>query len=488
MVSGGVPAQRDEVLSDSIRPFAHNPPPRSRQPITTHHATAPATAEEVGQLRPPAGGFAPANPGLHDRGGANPYLTTASRSSPAFDPFAPANPQFGGAVQAPAAPPPPAPSRPGFPSAMPPTGVALPRNERPGSGAYAAATASRPSYDPGAAARPPAHALTPIGRPSDDPFAPQMAPDRPISRPGVDPAVPSHPYVAAPAAGVPSAPGVARPGVPISRPGLDVAVGRPVVAQRPGAIPVSRPSGDLHAPPLGRPVVAQHPRSGDAAHPIASVPSADPWRHPHAPRPPADPDAGAKAIRALVNPDDADFRAAISHLALAGALGEAELAALAGTVWRCSVAANQVLFAQGDHADNAYLLSEGLARVEHVTPGKPVEAVGSVKQGDVVGEAALVGGDAFPFTVAAGTACTFLAIGGAQFAELQRSAPAVAVRVLAAVAAQQVRRLRADGKKVDHFAATVLGVLPPAAVAESAAPPSTLGRLFNRLAGGKEEP
>lgn len=186
--------------------------------------------------------------------------------------------------------------------------------------------------------------------------------------------------------------------------------------------------------------------------------------------------------------NDHDFREVIDRLSIHPPLGDQELHALAGSCYRCVVGANQVVFGQGERADTTYLLAVGLARMEFAAPGRPVEAVGSVKPGDIIGEGALIGGDSHPFTVAAGTECVFFAIGAAQFAELQRHAGAIAVRFLAVAAQQQVRRLRADARKVDAFAAHVLGIVQPTAAApEPAVPATKLGKLFQRIAGGGKE-
>lgn len=205
------------------------------------------------------------------------------------------------------------------------------------------------------------------------------------------------------------------------------------------------------------------------------------------PVPQAVPPEGA-GPRALVSMHDHDFRKVIDRLSIHPPLGDQELQALAGSCYRCVVEANQVVFGQGERADTTYLLAVGLARMEFAAPGRPVEAVGSVKPGDIIGEGALIGGDSHPFTVAAGTECVFFAIGAAQFVEMQRYAGAVAVRFLAVAAQQQVRRLRADARKVDAFAAHVLGIVQPtAAASEPPAPATKLGKLFQRIAGGGKE-
>lgn len=203
--------------------------------------------------------------------------------------------------------------------------------------------------------------------------------------------------------------------------------------------------------------------------------------------PVATPPAGG-GPRALVAVTDHDFREAVDRLNIHPPLGDQELQILAGSCFRCVVGANQVVFGQCEAASTAYLLAAGLARMEFAAPGRPVEAVGSVKPGDIIGEGALIGGDSHPMTVAAGTECVFFALGAGQFAELQRHAPAVAVRFLAVAAQQQVRRLRADARKVDAFAANVLGIVHPTAAApEPPAAPSKLGKLFQRIAGGGKE-
>ena len=298
----------------------------------------------------------------------------------------------------------------------------------------------------------------------------------------------------------------ARPAGPLGRPGLDPVAGRPVVAQgvRPDAAaarhgppstvaagqgsqhgPISRPGLDAHGAP------ARHGVGGASS---ASRPAMEPY-HPNQGRPSSkpqytlQPEANPGGTGALVRAQDSDFREVLDRLAIDPPLGDAEVQALAGALFRCTVGANKVLFGQGEKADITYFLASGLARMEFAAPGRPVEAVGCVKPGDIIGEGAIVGGDSHIMTVAAGTECVFFALGSAQFAELTRSSPGVAVRLLAVTALQQVRRLRADARKVDQFAAGVLGIVAPAAAAaDPAAAPTALGRLFQRFSGtGKDE-
>jgi len=266
---------------------------------------------------------------------------------------------------------------------------------------------------------------------------------------------------------------VAQPPRPVvdpahARPPQPAPAARPLVAtsgaqSRPGYDPM----GGQGAKVASNPAYVPHGAAG--APPLATAP------------------AGA-GPRALVSVTDHDFREAVDRLSIQPPLGDQELQAIAAAFYRCVVGANQVVFGQGERADTAYLLESGLARMEFAAPGRPVEAVGSVKAGDIIGEGSLVGGDSHAVTVAAGTECVFFAVGAGQFGELQRHAPAVAVRFLAVAAQQQVRRLRGDARKIDAFAAHVLGIAQPAAVApEPAAPATKLGKLFQRIAGGGKE-
>ncbi len=280
----------------------------------------------------------------------------------------------------------------------------------------------------------------------------------------------------------------------MNRPGMEPVAGRPGLAQayRAGAAPSSRPGSDLH------PVAARH-GPGPASRPGADVsgahrPSMEPYRQGSG-RQSSNPgvdyaQAPAGSVRALVQHTDPDFQETLAHLQVTPPFGESEMQALAGSLYRCTADANQVILGQGEPADTCYWLADARARLEYAITGKPVEAIGSVRQGDFIGEGALIGAEAYPYTAAAGTASTLFAIGTAQFVELQRHAPAIAVRFLAAVAGQQVRRLRIDGKKIESFANQVLGIVAPVPAAEAGpAAPTALGRLFNRLAGGsKEEP
>ncbi|MSQ82969.1 MAG: cyclic nucleotide-binding domain-containing protein [Myxococcales bacterium] len=298
----------------------------------------------------------------------------------------------------------------------------------------------------------------------------------------------------------------ARPAGPIGRPGLDPPAGRPVVAQgmRPDAAAArhgppstaAAGSGSQHGP-IGRPGLEAHgaaARLGVGGASAASRPAMDPY-HPSQGRPSSkpqynlQPEANPGGTGALVRAQDSDFREVLDRLAIEPPLGDAELQALAGALFRCTVGANKVVFGQGEKADTTYFLASGLARMEFAAPGWPVEAVGSVKPGDIIGECAIVGGDSHILTVVAGTECVFFALGTAQFAELTRSSPGVAVRLLAVTAMQQVRRLRADARKVGQFAAGVLGIVAPAAAAaDPAVAPTALGRLFQRFSGsGKDE-
>jgi CRP/FNR family cyclic AMP-dependent transcriptional regulator len=103
----------------------------------------------------------------------------------------------------------------------------------------------------------------------------------------------------------------------------------------------------------------------------------------------------------------------------------------------CRFSAGEVLFRDGDPADEAFLLQEGRVRlIKHV--GAMERSLRVVRPGDLFGESALVRGAVRNSTAVALDDCVALAFDQATFDQVLTSNPEVASRVLH----QLIRRLR----------------------------------------------
>lgn len=187
-----------------------------------------------------------------------------------------------------------------------------------------------------------------------------------------------------------------------------------------------------------------------------------------------------------VDPSDEDFQLALRALAIQPALQESELQLLAQMAWRWQLGAGETLYGEGDQVAAAFLMGNGILRLECATPDGPVMPIGALKQGDWGGELAFAGGGVHGTAAVAATDVSLFAFDMARLRQIMQVQPGLYVRLLAVLAVQQARRQRNSQVRVDQFCQIALP-RPIESPQESPAP-TGLGRLLSKLTGGKEEP
>lgn len=493
----------------------------------------PAAAPAAPPVRPPfAPAAAPATPTAApatptQAGMATVFgLVHAPSSQPGYDPFAPARP-------APTRPLTPAASR-----AAPTSQFDDPfeaRRGHPASSNISLAPAPVPAAAPASAA--PAAGDDPFARPTrpNTGSHSQVAPGGPASRPYVDPARSaartSGAHAAPPGYGAAadsgsgafaaagqrdrnSAAGFAAPGLLSSQSGY--APGwpqRPVSqafgvasASSPGFDPAARGGSTRPGVTGSTPAFSPHAGFDAASHRRASSAVAyDPARPRSASGLGSDLFAaqagsgahpgrdlrgvvrpGSGPVATPVQPGDEDFRAALAAMALQPALTDADVRLLASLAWRWQLGADESLYGQGDNVAAAFLLGDGILRLECAGPDGQPRPLGALKIGEWGGEVAFCGGGTHSTSAIAATEVTVYAFDMAKIAQLNQVNPGLLVRLLALQALQQARRQRVAQQRVDQLCLQV----HPRSVepAPEAAAPSGLGRLLSKLTGSKEEP
>jgi CRP-like cAMP-binding protein len=110
----------------------------------------------------------------------------------------------------------------------------------------------------------------------------------------------------------------------------------------------------------------------------------------------------------------------IARLPLFADLDDAQRAEVAGCTREVSVAAGDTLTAQGDNAYEFFVIEAGEAEVH-----KDGQMIGTVGQGDVVGEIGLLATGARTASIVATTPMTLVAIFSRDFKQLEKRVPAI---------------------------------------------------------------
>jgi CRP-like cAMP-binding protein len=186
-----------------------------------------------------------------------------------------------------------------------------------------------------------------------------------------------------------------------------------------------------------------------------------------------------------VDPAEEDFLLALRAMALQPALQDSELQLLAQMAWRWQLGAGETLYGEGDQVAAAFLMGNGILRLECATPDGPGMPIGALKQGDWGGELAFAGGGVHGTSAVAATDVSLFAFDMARLRQLIQVQPGLYVRLLAVLALQQARQ-RNSQLRVDQFCQIALP-RPVESPQESSAP-TGLGRLLSKLTGSKEEP
>lgn len=196
--------------------------------------------------------------------------------------------------------------------------------------------------------------------------------------------------------------------------------------------------------------------------------------------------AGRGPMATPVDPAEEDFLLAIRAMGVQPALQDSELQLLAQMAWRWQLGAGETLYGEGDQIAAAFLMGNGILRLECATPVGPVIPIGALKLGDWGGELAFAGGGAHGTAAVAATDVSLFAFDMARLKQLEQAQPGLYVRFLAVLAVQQARRQRNSQMRVDQFCQIALP-RPIESPQESAAP-TGLSRLLSKLTGSKEEP
>ncbi len=196
--------------------------------------------------------------------------------------------------------------------------------------------------------------------------------------------------------------------------------------------------------------------------------------------------AGRGPMATAVDPAEEDFLLALRAMALQPALQDSELQLLAQMAWRWQLGAGETLYGEGDQVAAAFLMGNGILRLECATPDGPGMPIGALKQGDWGGELAFAGGGVHGTSAVAATDVSLFAFDMARLRQLIQVQPGLYVRLLAVLALQQARRQRNSQLRVDQFCQIALP-RPVESPQESPAP-TGLGRLLSKLTGSKEEP
>ena len=111
----------------------------------------------------------------------------------------------------------------------------------------------------------------------------------------------------------------------------------------------------------------------------------------------------------------------LARLPLFADLDDAARAEIAACVREVTLEPNTTLAAQGDNAYEFFVIEDGQAEVR-----KDGEVIGSVGQGDVVGEIGLLATGARTATVVSTTPMTLVAMFAREFRQVEKSTPAIA--------------------------------------------------------------
>ncbi len=185
-----------------------------------------------------------------------------------------------------------------------------------------------------------------------------------------------------------------------------------------------------------------------------------------------------------VHPHDDDVVLAFAALP-GGALSATEAAHLCARMWRQSIEAGRLLFGAEDRAECAYMVANGLGRIE--VPGPiGMTAISPLRTGDLVGVAALSGDVSYGHAVVAASDLVVFSLRREEFLKLCAEAPRLAQRLLAAGLVQSSRRIRSQAERMTAYAQLDIPEAVAATPGSQEPQGSRLGRLLARLAGGKE--
>jgi CRP-like cAMP-binding protein len=105
------------------------------------------------------------------------------------------------------------------------------------------------------------------------------------------------------------------------------------------------------------------------------------------------------------------------------------LRALAARCTEVAVPAGQLVFVHGDTADSVYLVVEGSLTLTRDQVGRPMQLLGRIGAGELLGELCLFDEDKRAGSARASTACRLLRIDRGALLELLRLEPGVALRI-----------------------------------------------------------
>lgn len=195
----------------------------------------------------------------------------------------------------------------------------------------------------------------------------------------------------------------------------------------------------------------------------------------------------AVPTRTPVRPQDPMFVEWLAYMPLRPPLPVEQAAALAAVLWRQTFAQGEHLVQRSERVRWVLWMAAGMGRLELADDAGVFHPAAPIKPGEVAGPEALLGVPRHRDAVVAATDCEVYGMSTEQFAELRQAMPAAAFALLAALAEQNARRLRADVGRVERVAMSALGTAAPAPLRPER--DSRLSRLVGRVFGrDKDKP
>ncbi|HZS28017.1 MAG TPA: Crp/Fnr family transcriptional regulator [Candidatus Angelobacter sp.] len=135
-----------------------------------------------------------------------------------------------------------------------------------------------------------------------------------------------------------------------------------------------------------------------------------------------------------------DVVAALRRLPLFTDLSETELGLMAGNARLQSVAANAIIFSEGDECRDLLIVEEGQVRIFKIAGNGRQQLISTERAGSSLAEIAVFDGDTYPATAQALTATSLVAIDATHFREICIQHPQLALKVMK-VLAHRLRRM-----------------------------------------------
>lgn len=131
-------------------------------------------------------------------------------------------------------------------------------------------------------------------------------------------------------------------------------------------------------------------------------------------------------------------------------IGDTEMLAIARCCESIHYASSQVVFEMGAHADGAYIVREGLIRVELPLPDGSQRVVAQLGPGTIVGELCLIEDAPRSLRVRAGKPSELLRLDLVKFADLRVKGHSGAYKLIRAITLTVCDRLRSTNAQIEN--------------------------------------